>query len=205
MKFGKTLQQEILQTFQILLHHAVRFQHIDVEILHFEEDVEILIRRCFYAAKHVRLGRSSVPLFTLVFPENLSPSVEQDAMAILDKALLSEDALGHEVNYCFAIVSSNHECRLAQRFKDCEVTRDDEGLNKNRLQDLWDSILCETEGKYYSQHHTDVVRPFVQVFASEEVGCGKSFLIQKWAERNDVTFFHIGLFTVLKCIQDSPS
>merc|ERR1711990_103160 len=58
---------------------------------------------------------------------------------------------------------------------------------------LYKLITCVNEDEYKNGAYVsaDKIRPFVQVYSSRNVGAGKSFLIKKWAEKQNATLIRV--------------
>lgn len=141
------------------------------------EQVELLLRRCFQSGRDVRLHNGLSPLFVLAFPENLNNDALKTVLDTIQEFLLSDEALDRfrdDETYCFAIVSCSRDNKLTQRFLQFE--RDSTWLNQREAMQLYGLTLCPSARDFNEQTSTKDIRPFVQVFASENVGAGKIFL-----------------------------
>ena len=58
-------------------------------------------------------------------------------------------------------------------------------------QALYNMVLCQNDTRYQEQTYGSEIKPYVNVYSSKNVGAGKSFLIKKWAEKNEADLVRV--------------
>ncbi|ETO01741.1 hypothetical protein RFI_35699 [Reticulomyxa filosa] len=144
-----------------------------------EEEIECLLLRALLCTRQFEKDSAQASLYCLVWPEKLAKKTQAKVVKLLQRMLLQHSELQRMKQYLFAVVSSNMDNDVAGVLKlfQLEFT-------------FGESIHSfDVEEELYTKQLNSFLRdksnrkPFVQLYASNNIGMGKTWKIQADIEK----------------------
>ena len=133
------------------------------------EDVFIFVFRCLQNEKRFKYHRvHSIPVYCLLFPEDLDIDVLDETVSIFNQYLLSKNQ--KTVHYSLMVISCIENNALCHRLTSYRTT-----LSLNTSDDICSNL-------FNGSNDNDILRNnklFVQLYKSNCVGLGKSYMIKQ--------------------------
>ncbi|ETO11389.1 hypothetical protein RFI_25991, partial [Reticulomyxa filosa] len=144
-----------------------------------EEEIECLLLRALLCTRQFEKDSAQASLYCLVWPEKLAKKTQAKVVKLLQRMLLQHSELQRMKQYLFAVVSSNmgNDVTGVLRLFQLECTFDESIYSFDVEEELYTKQLSSF------LHDKSNRKPFIQLYASNNIGMGKTWKIQEDIEK----------------------